>query len=50
MGKGLFTVIVLLALLAGPGAIHLLQMTGILKIDIAISPTQFVETDYKTKK
>lgn len=41
--RGLFATIVILALFAGPGAIHLAQMTGLLKIDIAVSPTQFTE-------
>lgn len=45
IGKGLFIVIVILALFAGPGIIHVAQMVGILKIDIAVSPTQFVESE-----
>lgn len=44
IGKGLFVVIVILALFAGPGVLHVAQMVGILKVDVAISPTDWTET------
>lgn len=39
ISRGLFSVIVILALFAGTGAIHLAQMTGLINIAITVTPT-----------
>lgn len=39
IGKGMLGMIVTLALFAGLGMMHFAQMVGILKVDIAITPT-----------
>lgn len=45
IGKGMLCTIIVLALFAGPGVIHVAQMLGILKIDISVSPTQFTDPE-----